>query len=147
MIYDIFDSKENGAKADAVALQEAPKNEEEVSTLRDRVFSVIAARLFFFLLFVADIVWAFYAISLLVISSVLCLLSFNNVPFFRKIIAASWLSVRRSIVCGLSLFITLFSPAFGIMIACTYFLMYDKAGVEEVVPASLQEQFKEFFQG
>jgi hypothetical protein len=32
------------------------------------------------------------------------------------------------------------------MIACTYFVMYDKEGIEEVVPASLQEQFKEFFQ-
>ncbi|MBI3236532.1 MAG: hypothetical protein HYZ48_02320 [Chlamydiales bacterium] len=56
-----------------------------------------------------------------------------------------WLTVKRSLVCGLSLFITLFSPAFGIMIACTYFLMYDKTGIEEVVPASLQSQFKEFF--
>jgi len=30
------------------------------------------------------------------------------------------------------------------MIACTYFMMYDKKGIQEVVPRSLQEQFQEF---
>ena len=54
--------------------------------------------------------------------------------------------MRRALVCGLSLLIAICSPAFGIMVACTYFLMYDKEGIEEVVPASLQDQFTSFFE-
>jgi hypothetical protein len=57
-----------------------------------------------------------------------------------------WTSIKRSFVCALALLVALFSPAFGIMIACTYFLMYDKAGMEEVVPSSIQSQFKDMFQ-
>jgi hypothetical protein len=45
----------------------------------------------------------------------------------------------------LALLIALLSTGFGIMIACTYFVMYDKEGIDEVVPSSLREHFKEFF--
>ena len=55
-----------------------------------------------------------------------------------------WIALRRAAVCGVALTVTLFSPALGIMIACTYFLMYDKTGIQEVVPTSLQQQFEEF---
>ena len=71
--------------------------------------------------------------------------SFGKARYFYALNSHAWVSLRRSLVCGVSLFIALFSPAFGIMIACTYFLMYDKSGIEEVVPSSLQSQFKEFF--
>ena len=71
-------------------------------------------------------------------------LSFGKARYFHTLRDSAWVSLRRSLVCGVSLLIALFSPAFGIMIACTYFLMYDKSGIEEVVPSSLQSQFKEF---
>lgn len=112
---------------------------------RDRFFSSLTARLFFLLLFLADLVWFFYAVTLFALSGMLLLATLFKIPFLSQLNARMWLTIKRSLVCGLSLFITLFSPAFGIMIACTYFLMYDKTGIEEVVPASLQSQFKEFF--
>jgi len=31
------------------------------------------------------------------------------------------------------------------MVACTYFLMYDKKGIDEVVPGPIRAQFKELF--
>ncbi len=135
MIYDIFEPKE---KEEVI--------EKPPQSLKDRFFSSLASRLFFFLLLIADLLWAAYAISLLLLSTALVALCCNQVSAFKSLLHSSWISVRRAITCGLSLFIALFSPAFGIMVACTYFLMYDKAGVEEIVPASLQEQFKEFFQ-
>ena len=42
-------------------------------------------------------------------------------------------------------FVAIFSPSLGIMFSCTYFLMYDKAGIDEIVPSALQDQFKGFF--
>jgi hypothetical protein len=75
------------------------------------------------------------------------MLTAGRVGYFNSLGGKAWVSLRRSLVCGVSLFIALFNPAFGIMIACTYFLMYDKSGIEEVVPSSLQSQFKEFFPG
>jgi hypothetical protein len=57
----------------------------------------------------------------------------------------SWLSIKRAFICSVALFLGCLSPSLGIMIACAYFLMFDKSGVEEVVPASLREQFKDLF--
>lgn len=122
-------------------------NEEIISAYprRDRLFSMLTARVLFFLLLIADIVWGIYAFILFIILAIAALVTFLKVRSFKEVAAAYWLSVRRSAVCGVSLFLSLFSPGFGIMIACTYFLMYDKDGLEEVVPTSLQTQFKEFF--
>jgi hypothetical protein len=110
---------------------------------RDRFFSAFAARLFFGLLLIGNVVWACYAIT----RFLFCMLGrlLTGGKSFVSAGEKAWISLRRSLVCGVSLFITLFSPALGIMIACTYFLMYDKSGIEEVVPSSLQSQFKEFF--
>src|SRR5690348_9376443 len=105
---------------------------------RDRWFSAVAARLFFSLLLIGYLFWTCYAL-------IGRLLTADKVSFFKVVGEKAWISLRRSLVCGVSLFIALFSPALGIMIACTYFLMYDKSGIEEVVPSSLQSQFKEFF--
>ena len=85
-----------------------------------------------------------YALVLLSYSLIGLLCTGGKVPHFKTFSDKYWISLRRSLVCGVSLLITLFSPAFGIMVACTYFLMYDKSGIEEVVPVSLQSQFKEF---
>jgi hypothetical protein len=112
---------------------------------RDRFFSSFAARLFFLLLLGGNLFWTCYALIRLSFSMIGRLLTADRVSFFKSIGEKAWISLRRSLVCGVSLFLALFSPAFGIMIACTYFLMYDKSGIEEVVPSSLQSQFKEFF--
>ena len=147
-IYDIFEPqeevKENPQQLE-LDLREESEVAEEAYSKRDRLFSTLIARLFFFLLLIADAAWILYSGALFSLSLLGYLFSCFKVPFFKEQAAAFWVSVRRSLACGVSLFLALFSPAFGIMIACTYFLMYDKAGIEEVVPASLQAQFKEFF--
>jgi hypothetical protein len=112
---------------------------------RDRFFSSLAARLFFLLLLGGNSLWTCYALIRLIFSLIGRLLTADRASFFKSIGEKAWVSLRRSLVCGVSLFLALFSPAFGIMIACTYFLMYDKSGIEEVIPTSLQSQFKEFF--
>src|SRR5580658_7810328 len=113
----------------------------------DLFFSAFAARLFFLLLLIGDLLWVGYALIRFSISLTGRILTANKVGYFNTLGEKAWISLRRSLVCAVSLFIALFNPAFGIMIACTYFLMYDKSGIEEVVPSSLQSQFKEFFPG
>ncbi len=56
----------------------------------------------------------------------------SKVKGFFKLNATARLTIKRALVCGISLFIALFNPAFGIMIACTYFLMYDKWYLRQV---------------
>ena len=112
---------------------------------KSSLFSSMAARLFFFLLLLGDLLWMMYGVVLLFISAIATLITRGKTPLCIELRQNAWLTIKRSLVCAVSLFIALFSPAFGIMIACTYFLMYDPQGVEEVVPSSLQSQFKEFF--
>lgn len=107
-------------------------------------FSSLSARLFFLLLLIGDVLWLCYALALLCFSLIGLLITLSRVALFSELRANAILTIKRALVCGLSLFVALFSPAFGIMIACTYFLMYDTRGIEEVVPSSLQTQFKEF---
>jgi hypothetical protein len=135
-IYDIFARKEPEQTAEAET--------EVLSTGKDRFFSSLTARVLFFLLFVGDICWGVYALSMVLIAGPLNLLTGGKVGFFNRFFKKNWISLKRSGICGVSLFISLFSPALGIMIACTYFMMYDKKGIQEVVPRSLQEQFQEF---
>ncbi len=145
-IYDIFEPEEepDEQQLELDLPQEQPP-EEEAYSKRDRLFSTLVARLFFFLLLIADAAWIAYSVALFSLCLLGYFLSLCKVPFFKESAGGFWVSIKRSFVCGVSLFLALFSPAFGIMVACTYFLMYDKAGIEEVVPASLQAQFKEFF--
>jgi hypothetical protein len=97
---------------------------------RGSIFSAIAARMFFVLLLGADLLWTCYS----VLNLVFCVLGVTFSGGKAKALKArsdkAWISLRRSLVCGVSLFLAIFSPAFGIMIACTYFLMYDKTGIE-----------------
>ena len=155
-IYNIFDytekaqaklSSKNAQKTmEKIELAEAKVGfGEEAETKKDRFFSSLAARLFFLLLFVVDILWGVYVILLSCLSLLLNAVTLGKVALFRRFLSKSFLSLKRFLVCGLSLFVALISPALGIMFACTYFLMYDKEGIEEVVPSSLQAQFKEFF--
>lgn len=129
-IYDIFESKESESTSEA----------EVFSTKKDRFFSSLTARLLFFVLLIANLAWACYSLALLFVGIPLHLLTFGKWNLCKK----RWIALKRSGICGISLFIALFSPALGIMIACTYFLMYDKVGIQEVVPRSLQDQFHEF---
>lgn len=123
-IYEMFASKE-----------EAPLPEKP----RDRFFSSLTARLLFLVLVVADVAWIVWTLCKLVVCLFVCFL-----PLGRGGLGRGWLALRRGFVCLVSLVVALFSPPLGIMVACTYFLMYDKSGIREVVPRSLQDQFQEF---
>lgn len=112
---------------------------------RDQIFSALAARFFFFLLLVADLVWCVWSFGAFSVKLVLNIVTFFQVAYLKKSLAKSWLSIKRSIVCAIALLIAIFSPALGIMFSCMYFLMYDKTGVDEVVPASLRDQFRDLF--
>ena len=147
-IYDIFEvekEEETVAPEEGGSSFQQEPEPEEACRKRDRFFSALAARLFFFLLLIGDVLWFGYSMVVFVMNSVLSFITLRRVAYFKNASSRAWISIRRSLVCGLALFIALFSPAFGIMVACTYFLMYDKSGIEEVVPSSLQSQFKEFF--
>ena len=154
-IYDLSKTEQNGLKTSPLLqhsyveeeILNAPKETEKSEVpenSRGRFFSSLAARLFFLLLLIGDLLWTCYALSLLCFSLIGTVFSWGKSRYFNGFKDKAWVSLRRSLVCGVSLFIALFNPAFGIMIACTYFLMYDKSGIEEVVPSSLQSQFKDF---
>ncbi len=145
----IFDDNESArSKIDPSAFRANRIDESFIpksANSKDLIFSAIAARLFFFLLLVADIAWGFYSLAATLIKLSLALLTFFQLSPIKTALAKSYLSLKRSIVCALALFIAIFSPALGIMFSCMYFIMYDKAGVDEVVPSSLRDQFKELF--
>lgn len=134
-IYDISAAKE------AEPLQvEAPRLESG----RDRFFSSLTTRILFLLLLIGDVAWAAWTVLRIgLILPCLCLTLGKSVKL-KKALGKTWTSLKRAGMCGISLLIALFSPALGIMVACTYFLMYDKAGIHEVVPLSLQDQFQDF---
>jgi hypothetical protein len=153
-IYNIFDYTE---KASSGACDEKKFHEkthiaearlgfhEEKGSLRDRLLSSLGARFFFFLLLIADLFWAVYILAGLSCLLVLSTLTLFRVSFLQIFLAKFYLSLKRCSVGALSLFVSLISPALGIMFACTYFLMYDKEGIDEVVPSFLRDQFKDFF--
>ena len=150
-IYDIFEPKESAETEQrqmeldfGSSSQSSQESTDEIWSW-SRLFSATAVRTFFFLLFLADILWGLYVAIMLLLCNLAVLGTFGASERVKKWRHHYWLSLKRFLVCGMSLIVALFAPAFGILIACTYFLMYDKAGIDEVVPASLQEQFKEFF--
>lgn len=144
-IHNLFQEKveptqEKGERGSRIEPFTPPVEEKERSSL----FSAVAARLFFLLLLVVDALWSLWSFGSAVLFGLLQLASFGRVPLFRRRLEMALKSFRRSLVCGVSLFLALFSPSFGIMVACTYFVSRDKEGIDECVPASLQEQFREF---
>ena len=155
-IFDLFEHVEKKTQQQEIATPEvdlhhfsefrlAQEQKEETPATRSRIFSSLAARLFFSMLLVADIFWGFYSIIKLMIALPLNLVCGFKSPRLKKFFLKTWLNIKRSFVCGISLFVAIISPALGTMFACTYFLMYDKAGIDEVVPSVLQDQFREFF--
>ena len=111
---------------------------------RDRFFSSITARILFLLLLIGNVAWAVWTLAKMAIFIPLFFLTFGKSNRIKQSLQKGWISMKRAGVCGISLVIALFSPALGIMVACTYFLMYDKSGIQEVVPRSLQDQFQDF---
>lgn len=153
-IYDMYNAKPKEEPEEAVFATEINAEsvsfEEKVkaaSFSKDRIFSIMCIRLFFLVLLFADLFWGIYCICKMAFCLFLSVCFFYKKEVWENSLARAWLSLKRSLVCALALFVSLFSTGFGIMIACTYFVMYDKEGIEEVVPASLQDQFKEFFKG
>ncbi len=156
-IYNIFDYYEREMEEKLLAEGPGPKIDPNAFTTnhigegfvresgKTNLFSALAARFFFFLLLIADIVWGVYSICAFSMKAVLHILTFCQIEGLKKSVARSFLSIKRSIVSAIALLIAIFSPALGIMFSCMYFLMYDKAGVDEVVPASLRDQFRLLF--
>src|SRR3569832_2134250 len=118
-IIDISDVKENET------------TESVTETSKDRFFSSMTARVLFLLLFIGDLAWAAWTLCKMAVYLPLFLITFGR---FKGQLQKGWLAMKRAGVCGISLIIALFSPALGIMVACTYFLMYDKSGIHDVVP-------------
>lgn len=141
-IYQLFDSEKKETFTETFEYVEESANKE---IGRGRLFSTLVTRFCFLLLLLADSAWFIYNVAALCFTSLLFCITGGRKEKCRKMLTRSILQLCRSAVCGLSLFVGLFSPPFGIMIACTYFLMYDKAGMEEVVPGPLQAQFKDIF--
>ena len=111
----------------------------------EALFSASCARMFFLLLLFLDVLWFMFACLKLGIYLVLEVIFLGTSLMLHKRLQMSWLSIKRAVICALALVVALFSPAFGILIGCTYFLMYDKPGIEEVIHLSIREQFKEVF--
>ena len=112
---------------------------------KSNIFSALAARFFFFLLLIADIIWGAYSLVAVLVKAALHICSLCQINPLKKSLQRSFLSLKRSIVSAIALMIAIFSPALGIMFSCMYFLMYDKTGVDEVVPSSLRDQFRLLF--
>ncbi|GAB4186659.1 MAG: hypothetical protein Tsb0015_04670 [Simkaniaceae bacterium] len=152
-IYNIFDYSEkcSGEKEDfnvAFPTQENdPAGQEEAVSRKDRFFSSLAARLFFLLLLFADMLWGVYSVIQFLLFLTLNIFTGFNISRLQCRLKKSLISIRRFVVCALALFIAIFSPSLGILFSCMYFMMYDKEGIEEVVPESLRSQFQEIFPG
>lgn len=146
-IYELFNQEKNQQQSaqHEQELEKLVETPQEAIPMKDRFFSSVMTRGFFFFLLLAACVWALYASTLLVIGLIGSLLTVRKVNFFANILGKAFLMFKRCLICVLGLFVGLFSPSFGIVLACTYFLMYDKQGLEEVVPTSLQTQFKALF--
>jgi len=146
-IYDIFEQEERQNEEKSLDLSyhisEMRLGNKEKAP-ESHLFSSIAARLFFLMLLVTDIAWACLSMALCLVSLVGNILTGFKISKLKKYASRRWLNIKRACVCGISLLVALFSPALGTMFACTYFLMYDKRGIEEVVPSVLQDQFREF---
>lgn len=151
VIYNIddFRDKERIKERDEVKSESLKDHIRHITQKKEafhgKVFSSLAARFFFVLFLIADVFWGFYSFICLMLKLILNLVTGFRIRLLRDSLKFSWLSVKRSLICFVALFIALFSPALGILFACLYFLMYDKAGMDEVVPSSFKDQFQGFF--
>ena len=119
------------------------KNKTSSSGIKTKV----STKLFFIFLMSLNAVWfglAFFSVLILLF---LNLITFFSLDRLKKILDKVYISLKRSSVCFIALLVAIFNPALGIMFSCLYFMTYDKMGIEEIIPSSLKEQFKEFFPG
>ena len=151
-IYDIFDHVERQKTSGdpngnlSTHISDTTLNGKNFSLEeKGELFATIAARLFFFILLIADILWGVFTLALLMGTLLLNLAVGFKVDRLKTFLSKRYLNLKRASICSIALVVSLFSPALGTMIACSYFLMYDKKGIEEVVPSVLQDQFQEFF--
>ena len=140
-IYKISDFEESQEYGSSEAFYKKFKQ----SSSKRELLSTIGARCFFFLLLVADIFWFFYVAVKLALCILGLVFTLSSTAMKKKVLK-SYLDFKRSLVCMLALVAAIFSPSLGIMFACMYFLIYDKEGIDEVVPSALKSEFKELFQ-
>lgn len=105
--------------------------------------SFMYTRLCILFLLCLDVIWFGFLFCKMTIYTFLQILFVWSSTSFKESFIKSCISIRRSLVCGVCLILSFFSPALGIMVGCAYFLMYDKNGIEEVVPNVLKKQFGE----
>lgn len=148
-IYNIFDYAETSnefEEGSPYAHEGARRYQnyiQDPSSKKDLILSAVFARLFFLCLLVADLFWGVISLLSFALKLSLNLISFFRIKKLRKSLKKTILAMKRSFVCFIALSIAIISPALGIMFSCMYFLMYDKKGVDEIVPASLKGHFKE----
>ena len=147
-IFDYADTTHEGCDehASAYIKDKVRKNEnyiQDPTSKKDAFLSAFFARMFFLCLLVVDILWGAFSIVFLTLKVALNILTLFQSKRLIRSLKRSFLAVKRSIVCFIALTIAIISPALGIMFSCMYFLMYDKNGVDEIVPSSLKSHFKE----
>lgn len=142
-IYNIFDHVEKDQitqNSSSIDREEIPKGEKH---RLDRFLSAITARLFFIFLFLADMLWGIYALAMFSFFLLLNTITLYRSKMLLSKLQSAFLSIKRFIICAFSLIIAIFSPSLGILFSCMYFMLYDRKGIEEVVPSSLREQFED----
>ena len=143
----VVESSDEGFLSEVGFVGESLPLEEKVPSKISKgdLLSFCCVRLLFLVPFFFSICWFAFVLCKLTIYLAIHLGFFGSSTVVTTKLLKSWLSLKRAFICGVAVALALFSPALGIMIACTYFLMYDKTGIEEVIPASLREQFKDLF--
>ena len=123
------------------------KKESEVIERRVTFFrsfySFMSTRFCILFFFFLDVSWFAFSLCKMMVCTLLHVVFIGSSSILKSALIKSCISTRRSLVCGLCLLVSLCSPALGVMVGCAYFLMYDKTGIEEIVPNTLKKQFKE----
>ncbi len=89
-----------------------PCEEDAPIQKKSSFFSSLAARVFFFLLLIGDVLWLCYALALLTLSLIGSLITLSRLKLFSELRANAILTIKRSLVCGISLMVALFQPRF-----------------------------------
>jgi predicted PurR-regulated permease PerM len=133
-IHELFPQEDVSIKKETLIF--TPKSFSFSSSLMTRLFSL-------FLLSIC-LIWTLFAVTAFCISFMLNTVSAFLVPILKRGIKRRFSNVRRSVLCTFCLMIALVSPSFGMMVGCSYFLMHDKEGIDQVIPRSLRGYFKQF---
>lgn len=154
-IYDLFEQTEEKRETENPQISHVhlfgsygEKKQQRVTIdspqTKNRFFSAIAARLFFFVLLLFDLLWSAYSFCVSLFFLSLHVGTGLQIGWIGRKLRIYYVNWRRSGVCFLSLIAAIFSPALGMMFGYSYFCMYDREGMS-IVPSILREQFEEFF--